>query len=448
MQKLITLMVLLIACDQAKTQFSAEQVKEDITYLQQQLQEYHPGFYRYTSKEKMDKYFRDAKQVGGLNDIGLYQRLNFLISKVGCGHTRASMPDAMREQFMEDQRFLPVSLKFLGDKVYVRQSLDDRLLPGWELVAIDDEPMDAIQQQIYQYLSADGTIETGKARRAEVLFDAYYQLFIDSTATSYTLDLRNEGGESKVVQVEGVSQEEVNAIRASFSGDYLSFDQREDYAYMRIRTFSSQALRNDGYDYEQFLADSFKALNESGTQNLILDLRGNGGGKDEFGAQLVSYLAQDSYGYFDRIEVTKAYPGRSDKVGDQYLMTRHTGLDIWQPNENRFTGNIYVLIDGFSFSTCADVATVLHHRRWATFLGEETGGGYDGNTSGHSRTITLPNSEISVNVPMWMYTTANVGHNYPGRGVIPDYPVTPTWEQFERGQDAVLEKAIQLLTND
>ena len=441
-------MVLLVACAQAKTQYSAKQVKEDITYLQQQLEDYHPGFYRYTSKADMDQYFLNAQQSEGLNDIGLYRRIKFLISKVGCGHTRASMPDEMHELFEQDQRFLPLSLKFLGDKTYVRQSLDDRVLPGWELVAINDVNVDAIQQQIFQYLPADGAIETEKIRRTEILFDAYYQLFIDSTATSYALDLRNAAGEKKVMHVDGVSQEEVDAIRASFSGDYLSFDQREDYAYMRIRTFSYQALRNNGYDYEQFLKDSFRALKASDGKNLVLDLRGNGGGKDEYGALLVSYLAQDSYGYFDRIEVTKKYPGRSKKIGDQYLMTAHAGLDVWQPSEHHFTGNVYVLVDGFSFSTCADVAAVLHHHGWAVFLGEETGGGYDGNTSGHSRTITLPNSRVTVNVPMWMYTTANVGHAYPGRGVIPDYPVTPTWEQFESGQDAVLEKAIQLIIND
>ena len=106
-----------------------------------------------------------------------------------------------------------------------------------------------------------------------------------------------------------------------------------------------------------------------------------------------------------------------------------------------------MLIDGFSFSTCADVATVLHHHRWATFIGEETGGRYDGNTSGHTRTITLPHSGIIVNIPMWKYTTANIGHDYEGRGVIPDYPVIPTWEAYSQGVDVVLEKAKELIGN-
>jgi C-terminal processing protease CtpA/Prc len=447
MQKLLPLLALLIACAPAQTQYSPEEVREDITYLQQQLEDYHPGFYRYTDKEEMDDSFLKAKESTGLNDIGLYQRVNFLLSKIGCGHTRSRMSDAMRNNFEQNQRFLPLSVKFLGDKVYVRQSLDEQAPEGSQILAINRQSIGEIRQQIYQHLPADGVIETGKERLTELLFDAYYQLYIDTTATTYQLEMIDANGDTLTTRVDGVSQEQVNSIRASFSGDLLSLEHSEDYAYMRIRTFSNQSLHGNGYDYEQFLAESFKELKAKGTENLILDLRGNGGGKDDYGALLVSYLAKEPYGYFDRIEVTKNYPGRSKKIGNTYHVTSHNGLTTWQPNENRFEGNVYVLIDGFSFSTCADVATVLHHHGWATFLGEETGGGYDGNTSGHSRTITLPNSKITVNVPMWMYTTANVGHKYPSRGIIPDYGIVQTWEEFSNGYDAVLEKAKELIKN-
>jgi len=204
-------------------------------------------------------------------------------------------------------------------------------------------------------------------------------------------------------------------------------------------------LSQGGFDYEAFLEESFEDLKQKQVENLILDLRGNGGGSDNYGALLVSYLAQGSFGYFDNIQVTPQYPGSSEFVGGSYYMTSHEGLSEWEPQENAFAGNTYVLIDGLSFSTCADVATVLHYRKWSTLLGEETGGGYDGNTSGHTKTITLPNSEIIVNIPMWKYTTANVGHSYEGRGAIPHHPVEITWQALQHNQDEVLDKAIELI---
>ena len=127
------------------------------------------------------------------------------------------------------------------------------------------------------------------------------------------------------------------------------------------------------------------------------------------------------------------------------LVTEHPGLRVQQPAEGRFKGEVYVLTDGWTFSTAADVATVAHHNRLATFVGEETGGGYDGNTSGVSRGVTLGHSGLAVNVPCWMYTTKNVGHSFFGRGVVPDHPVRPSIEDALAGRDAVFELALALI---
>lgn len=227
----------------------------------------------------------------------------------------------------------------------------------------------------------------------------------------------------------------------------LKLDHFADHSYMRISTFGQQALSNNGLNYERFLKKSFKEIRSKGSENLVLDLRGNGGGRDNFGALLVSYLLPQAFGYFDNIQVTQDYSGYGEVVqrGEKYFMTSHQGLSKWQPQEDVYKGNLYILIDGGSFSTCADVATVLHHSGRGIFLGTETGGGYDGNTSGNTRTISLPNSEITVYVPMWMYTTANVGHEFQGRGVIPDYIITRTWEQFSNEEDVVMGKALELI---
>ena len=109
---------------------------------------------------------------------------------------------------------------------------------------------------------------------------------------------------------------------------------------------------------------------------------------------------------------------------------------------------MYFLIDGWTFSTAADVATVTHHHGLATFIGEEVGGGYDGNTSGSSMRLDLPNSGFRVNVPQWMYTTANVGHAFPGRGVPPDHRVRPTVEDVLSGRDAELELALTMIRDE
>ena len=84
-----------------------------------------------------------------------------------------------------------------------------------------------------------------------------------------------------------------------------------------------------------------------------------------------------------------------------------------------------------------------HANHLATFLGEETGGGYEGNNSGDTQFVVLPSSGITVSVPLWCYTTAGVGPGHHGRGVEPDVAVRATIEDVLAGRDVVLERALE-----
>ncbi|MFT5050969.1 MAG: C-terminal processing protease CtpA/Prc [Chlamydiales bacterium] len=108
-------------------------------------------------------------------------------------------------------------------------------------------------------------------------------------------------------------------------------------------------------------------------------------------------------------------------------------------------GRVYALQDGWTFSTAADVSTVAHHNGFATLVGEQSGGGYDGNTGGVSERMTLPASGLLVGVPQWMYTTANVGHDLHGRGAVPDAHVRPTVDDVLTGRDAELVAVVALI---
>ena len=106
-----------------------------------------------------------------------------------------------------------------------------------------------------------------------------------------------------------------------------------------------------------------------------------------------------------------------------------------------------MLIDGGTFSTAADFCAVAHHLKRATFIGEETGGGYYGNNSGLGAMVTLPNSKFQVRVPMSEYWNAVPGYEGKRRGTLPDYAVQTTTAGVLTGEDEQLNRALKLAEN-
>jgi len=429
--------------------YSQAEVAEDLNYLQGQLRGFHPGFNRYAPPGELDQAFQNMKQKGVASPLELFKRVRFLISKVKCGHTNASFSRKDYDSFVQSRLFLPVMVRFSGETLYVvNASLTKGVLHnGEKILSVNGKAVKEIVDAIFEHLPSDGFIETGKHRYTETFFYYYHQLFADSARyDKFLVEVTDRSGSSRTVEIQGEELSVVESIRETDSSPLMQLEHFDQYSYLKIRTFSSSELNRAGIHYSRFLANAFDDLKKKKVQNLILDLRGNGGGDDDYGATLVSYFADKPFRYFANIQVTDAYKGygKIEKRNGVRYMTSHDGLDIWKPEKDRFAGKVVVLTDGFSFSTCADVAAVLHHHKWATFIGEETGGGYDGNTSGSTTSITLPNSQIQVRIPMWMYTTANIGHEFHGRGVIPDLPVQNTIDDLIQDNDPVLQKAIEL----
>ncbi|RYE16834.1 MAG: hypothetical protein EOP51_25090 [Sphingobacteriales bacterium] len=113
----------------------------------------------------------------------------------------------------------------------------------------------------------------------------------------------------------------------------------------------------------------------------------------------------------------------ADPTG-QYLVTTalHLGIAVQQPSAITFKGKLFVLTDGYTFSTAADAAAVIRQLTTAVFIGEETGGGAEGNTSGIFLQVKLPNSGLSINIPACCYWNA-VTVRKKNRGVLPDHPL-------------------------
>ena len=64
----------------------------------------------------------------------------------------------------------------------------------------------------------------------------------------------------------------------------------------------------------------------------------------------------------------------------------------YAPKPNRFRGRVYILMDGASASTASEFLAVAHANKVGVFVGEESGGAYEGANGSSFINLELPRS--------------------------------------------------------
>jgi C-terminal processing protease CtpA/Prc len=197
--------------------------------------------------------------------------------------------------------------------------------------------------------------------------------------------------------------------------------------------------------------------------SLVLDLRGNEGGADEVGAELLGYIvprtvtipasrtllryervAADLLPYLDTwdrsfFDVTR----RARPAGDGfYALEGEGGAVTLKPNGRGYAGKVYLLVDAGNSSATFLLARLLKQERLATLVGQETGGNLRGTNGGWIAFLRLPRSRIEVDVPLKGYFPMEA---QPDGGLTPDAVVPVSVEDVARGVDPELEAARRLI---
>jgi C-terminal processing protease CtpA/Prc len=332
-------------------------------------------------------------------------------------------------------------------------------------LGLNGHPIAEVVSTFLRYLPGDGYSDGRRRSNLEYpdVFGGLYALEYGETE-KYVYRLRSADGRERVHEVAGLTLEELekrmDSLRPRPEGPLLSFRFEGEVAVLTVRSFGGRSLSADGLNYPEFLIQAFQALREKKTESLIIDVRDNGGGNDEYGQLLYAHLAPAPFKYYDRLQMNKEKseflrrtsdpdtgrrlpPLRQDEKG-RWVRTDHPNLGIKQPRETVFSGRVYVLMNGRSFSATGEFMTAVFANKRGVFIGEESGAGIGGNTSGIMVGLLLDKSGITVSIPMVGYYMAGDHGPHPQRGILPDHEMIPTVEDILAGRDPVMEFALEL----
>ncbi len=449
-------------------------MQADFAILRRSLVEAHGGYARHASRVAVDAQLASlARSIRAPISLSAFSALVAqAIATVRDGHLRLEHnPETMAA--LAEAPLMPVRVALEGARVVLTSidvSGDTTLRPGMELVRVNGRPVAELVATLLRTVSGDGFIETGKRMRLAREWATLYWLYV-ARPSQFTLDARAADGQVRRIVVPGVLERNRRGSMSEASQAYASLAARADstsglvgvewlddqqVARLRVRGF-------DGPSFPAQLDSAFAVVRARGVQRLVLDLRGNGGGVDEYGALLVGHLTTAPFRYFDRIHLTTVAPRfatwpertftalRSGTVRDsaggfRVTSAYHTGVGLQQPSTDPYTGVLVTLIDGGTFSTAADVAAQLRSSGRSSFVGEETGGGYEGNTSALNALIVLPYSGLRLKIMMYDYWNAVTPPREHGRGTMPDDEVVTRVADVMRHDDPALRRAVKRLS--
>lgn len=452
--------------------YSIEQIQFDLAILKDALVKAHPGLYWYQTEEEFEERYLKLKNsiVRPMTELELYYRIMPFISSIRCSHTETALSKKFEQYFEKNKELFPFGVKLIGSKIYLAQnySSDSTIMMGSELKSMNGIRADSIFRFVNVFGWSDGFSES--SAMAEVQFIAFVSFYFNSE--KYSLSVVDPNGHSKEINIDAIDFKSFEKIL------YKRFIHPYTKAYRPFRLRQIDSLKTaviridefEGKAYRKFLSHTFKTLKKEGTKNLIIDLRGNDGGEDEYGRILFEYLAVKEFKYYKTLEVALKDPTDSTfKYGEMpankwllryyyafklrkaengryyYKNKAHENLreKPFQPKKNNFTGNLYVLIDDGSFSATSEFCSVVQFNKRAIFVGRETGGGYCGNTSGTMFILSFPNTQIRIAIPLIRYFSAVEGTS--DRGVMPDHPLKEDVSDLTEGKDSDLLYTLDLI---
>lgn len=460
--------------------FSKKELTKDYTVFEKILKEKHPSLYWYTAKDNMDEYFRwgKAQLRDSMTEYEFKKIISYVTSKINCGHT--SVRSSIRYRRITDtlqRKIFPLSVKVWDENMVVLSNLsrnDSLIKRGSIIKKINGLDQKYIVDSLFRFISSDGYNLTNKyqtlSNRGSFgnmysgvfgISDNYEIVYLDSLNQAQNIIVpsfiptRDSSNNNFGILSSPGEKRIRKKNRLKFDRD-LHIDSTGTFARMNLNSFTR------GLHLKKFFRNSFRKLEKEKIENLVIDVRGNGGGSVGNSTFITKYISDHSFKIADSLYAVsrKSKQGKyiennfshwlfmlvsTRKKTDGYFHFGYFERHYFKPKKkNHFDGRVYIITGGNSFSATALFIDAIKKQQNVVIVGEETGGGSYGNSAWLIPDVTLPNTKVKFRLPLFKLV---IDKYLPktGRGIFPEIESKPTIDAIKNNIDFKYLKVLDLM---
>lgn len=360
-----------------------------------------------------------------------YDVLAELVASLKDGHTYVLPPWG---RFEPGHDLAPIEVRILDGRFYVDrvaaapELAAQGLRPGVEILTVDGIPVGRhFAENVLRF-------HAGNTRHGDEAQLVVY-LLAGPAGERMTLAIRQQDGTVR----------EASVVRNAMSGGepFLTRMLANVLAGPTIRTRELPGgiryVEIPNFDHEQAATDFaalVDSLDTSATAGMILDVRYNLGGSSQVVASIVGCLVGQPVP--TPTMRFRHYVGAHEAWGQDPVW--ETASSRIEPRDGRrYLGPLVVLTSGLTGSSAEDLAIELRSAGRARLVGGRTAG-----SAGNGLQTGLPGGG-SFTVSTFTALVPG-GDEYVGSGIAPDLEIEPTPADLAAGRDAVLERAVELLS--
>lgn len=415
--------------------YTVDEYSADLDQLSETLLKVHPNALKFISKVEFDDLI--ASKKAALTAETTYAEFAWhcseVVASISCSHTGTGRFWWENKMLPIENRF-PIQSRLIEDRLFVVDPLNNEELLSVkdEILSINGLPIIEIKEEVFRHIASQGYIETSKRHEFNMWSTGMISYAL-GFPESYQVEVKGESGQVRLLPAENHLDPMGDKSKVHCGGDlcFEFIDVEKKIAVMTISSFNYYEWNNFEV-FQSFIDESMVDLRKHGSEELIIDLRGNGGGSSESSIHLLRYLIDEPFVYYARAE----FDSKNEKLPGEYSQV---------PYADGYRGKLHFLIDGVGNSTTGHFMSLVKTRKLGKIVGEELGSNQF--CSAGQKRCRLRNTKLQ-------YDVANNTHvssatELPDEvGILPDQYVSQSIDEYVDGKDIVKQHVLDYISKE